>query len=266
MLLEILENEIKNRKPRFNEERVAGVPNKNPVVSIAMTTEPTNTQYAGRALDLTGMVITATKLDGTTEVVTDKVKKNREKWSNNANAQSVRFGYMERAIVWTVEPVEVVPASLSVKTAADTIAYRVGEEINTEGLVLEVTYNNGEKKDITEGYEYSPETMAADTTAVSLSYTEGETTVTASYDVTLIVPTALAIKTAATKTSYNVGEAVDTTGLVLTVTFSDDTEEDIESGFEASPEEVAADTTAVTVTYTEAGVSVSTSYAITVTE
>ena len=37
------------------------------VAKIEITTAPTNTQYAGNDLYLTGLVITATKRDGTTE-------------------------------------------------------------------------------------------------------------------------------------------------------------------------------------------------------
>jgi len=238
------------------------------IASIAITTEPTNTQYAGNALDLTGLVITATKNDGTTEVVTDKVICNRDKWGG-AVETVVTFGYHEKACYWTVTPTAVIPASMTVKTAPTKTAYKLGEDIDLTGAVLEVTYNDSHKADVAgtaEGVEVSPTTMGALTESVTISYTEGETTVTATQAVTLVEPESLAVKTPAEKLTYTAGEEVDTTGLVLTVTYSDDSTADINSGFTASPETVTAETTEVTVTYTEGDVSVSTGYDITVTE
>lgn len=235
------------------------------VASIAITTEPTNTQYAGKALDLTGLVITATKNDGTTEVVTDKAICNRDKWGS-AVPTTVTFGYHEKACYWTVTPTAVVPASIAVKTAPTKTAYKYGEEIDLEGCVIEVTYNDGDKADKSSGFTCSPTTMGADTESITISYTEGEVTKTTTQAVTLVSPDSLAVKTPADKLTYVAGEDVDTTGLVLTVTYTDESTADIDSGFTVSPETVSADTTSITVTYTEGDVSVTTGYDITVTE
>lgn len=235
------------------------------VAKIEMTTQPTNTQYAGKALDLTGMVITATKRDGTTENVTNKVICNRDKWGN-AVSTTVTFGYHEKACYWTVTPTAVVPASIAVKTAPTKTAYKYGEDIDLAGCVIEVTYNDGSKADKSSGFTCSPTAMGADTASITISYTEGEVTKTATQAVTLVAPDSLAVKTPAEKLAYVAGEDVDTTGLVLTVTYTDESTADIDSGFTVSPETVSADTTEITVTYTEGDVSVTTGYAITVTE
>lgn len=242
---------------------VIGGGDPNPVVSIAITTEPTNTQYAGNPLDLTGLVITATRRDGTTEVVTDKAICNREVWGS-AVETVVTFGYHEKPAYWTVTPTAVVPASATLKTPPTKTAYKYGETIDLTGAVLEVTYNDGHKANISEGLEASPETMGSDTTAVTISYTESEETVSATQAVTLVEPETLTIKTSATKTAYTDGEDVDTTGLELTVTYSDESTKDITSGFEVSPTVVATGDTEVTVSYTEGEVTVNTGYAITV--
>lgn len=235
------------------------------IASIAITTEPTNTQYAGKALDLTGLVITATKNDGTTEVVTSQAICNRDKWGS-AVPTTVTFGYHEKACYWTVTPTAVVPTSIAVKTAPTKTAYKYGEEIDLEGCVIEVTYNDGDKADKSSGFTCSPTTMGADTESVTISYTEGEVTKTTTQAVTLVAPDSLAVKTPAEKLTYVAGEDVDTTGLVLTVTYTDESTADIDSGFTVSPETVSADTTSITVTYTEGDVSVTTGYDITVTE
>jgi uncharacterized lipoprotein YehR (DUF1307 family) len=235
------------------------------IASIAITTEPTNTQYAGNALDLTGLVITATKNDGTTEVVTNKVICNRDKWGG-AVPTTVTFGYHEKACYWTVTPTAVVPASIAVKTAPTKTAYKYGETIDLTGCVIEVTYNDSHKEDKTSGFTCSPTTMGADTSAITISYTEDEVTKTTTQAVTLIAPDSASIETPAEKLTYVAGEEVDLTGLTLEITYDDESTAVVSSGFTASPTEVSAETTSITVTYTEGDVSVSTGYDITVTE
>ena len=235
------------------------------VAKIEITTAPTNTQYANNDLDLTGLVITATKKDGTTEVVTNKVICNREKWGN-AVPTTVTFGYHEKACYWTVTPTAVIPTSATVKTAPTKTAYKYGETIDLTGCVLEVTYNDSHKADISTGLTATPTTMGADTESITISYTEGETTVTATQAVTLVEPDSAEIKTPATKLTYTAGEDVDLSGLVLTITYTDESTADVSTGLTASPTTVSAETTSITVTYTEGDVSVSTGYDITVTE
>lgn len=245
---------------------IGGAIDPNWVASIAITTEPTNTQYAGNPLDLTGLVITATKKDGTTEVVTNKVICNREKWGK-AVPTTVTFGYKEKACYWTVTPTAVVPTSATIKTAPTKVAYKYGEEIDLTGCVLEVTYNDSHKAEKgASALTVSPTTMGADTESITISYTEGETTVSATQAVTLIAPESASVKTPATKLTYTAGEDVDLAGLVLTITYTDESTADVSEGLVPTPEQVEADTTSITVTYTEGDVSVSTGYDITVTE
>ena len=207
------------------------------VAKIEMTTQPTNTQYAGKALDLTGMVITATKRDGTTENVTNKVICNRDKWGG-AVPTTVTLGYHEKACYWTVTPTAIIPASMTIKTAPTKTAYKFGEDIDLTGAVLEVTYNDSHKADVAgtaDGVSVSPTTMGADTASVTITYTEGDTSVTATQAVTLVEPESLAVKTPAEKLTYTAGEDVDTTGLVLTVTYTDESTADIDSGSQYHP-------------------------------
>jgi hypothetical protein len=253
------------RDEKGRRYRIAGGIDPNWVVSIAITTEPTNDQYAGNNLDLTGLVITATKANGDTEVVTDKVICNRDKWGG-AVETTVTFGYHEKACYWTVTPLAVIPASATVKTAPTKTAYKYGETISLEGCVLEVTYNDGHKEDKSSGLSVSPATMGADTASVTISYTEGEETVTATQAVTLVAPDSASVATPAEKLTYTAGEDVDLTGLTLEITYTDESTATVSTGFTASPTTVSADTTEITVTYTEGDVSVTTGYEVTVTE
>lgn len=76
-------------------------------------------------------------------------------------------------------------SSIAVKTNPTTTTYVVGDTIDPTGLVITATYKSARTADIDEGYEISPTTAAADTTAVTVSYTEGEVTKTTTYAVTV---------------------------------------------------------------------------------
>lgn len=78
------------------------------------------------------------------------------------------------------------------------------------------------------------------------------------YNVDLVITSSVAVTHAPTKTTYNVGETFDPTGLVVTATYADGTTEDVTDGCTFSPTVMAASTTAVTIKYQRAGVTVTT--------
>lgn len=85
------------------------------------------------------------------------------------------------------------------------------------------------------------------------------------YNVDLVITSSVAVTHAPTKTTYNVGETFDPTGLVVTATYADGTTEDVTDGCTFSPTVMAASTTAVTVSYSEGGVTKTTTTPVTVT-
>lgn len=84
------------------------------------------------------------------------------------------------------------------------------------------------------------------------------------YNVDLVITSSVAVTHAPTKTVYNVGETFDPTGLVVTATYADGTTENVTDGCTFSPTVMAASTTAVTIKYQRAGVTVTTTQAITI--
>jgi len=61
---------------------------------------------------------------------------------------------------------------ISVKNIPTDVNYFVGDTLNTEGLILTLTYDNGDTEEITEGFVCSPTTLN----------TEGEQEITVSYE------------------------------------------------------------------------------------
>ena len=84
------------------------------------------------------------------------------------------------------------------------------------------------------------------------------------YNVDLMIATGLAVTGAPTKTAYDVGEAFDPTGLAVTVTYADNTTEDVTADCTFSPATMASSTTEVTITYQRAGRTLTATQAVTV--
>uniref|UniRef100_A0AAU8B8V3 Ig-like domain protein n=1 Tax=Dulem virus 34 TaxID=3145752 RepID=A0AAU8B8V3_9CAUD len=155
--------------------------------SIAVATAPTKTAYKyGETFDATGMAITATYTDGTTRTVTN--------WTYSPTAAltltntEVTISYTEGSVTKTCTQAITVSNTLSsikVTTAPTKTEYFTGDAFSTAGMVVTATYADGSTKAVT-GYTYSPTTMAASTTSVTISYTEGGVTKTATQAVTVI--------------------------------------------------------------------------------
>ena len=93
---------------------------------------------------------------------------------------------------------------------------------------------------------------------------EVEVTGALQYNVDLMIATGLAVTGAPTKTAYDVGEAFDPTGLAVTVTYADNTTEDVTADCTFSPATMASSTTEVTITYQRAGRTLTATQAVTV--
>lgn len=79
-------------------------------------------------------------------------------------------------------------SSIEIKSEPTKTTYNEGEVLSNEGLVITATYVNGYVRDITQGYTTSPaegEPVALDTKEVTINYTEGDITKTATYSITV---------------------------------------------------------------------------------
>ena len=101
--------------------------------------------------------------------------------------------------------------------------------------------------------------------AESSSYNAGEATATITVNPALVL-SSIAVTTAPTKTTYNEGESFDPTGMVVTATYTDNSTEAI-TGYTCSPDgALTTSDTEITISYTESGVTKTTTQAITVNE
>lgn len=136
---------------------------------------------------------------------------------------------------------------LSVLSMPTKTSYYVGDTLNTSGLKLKATYADGSTKTISSGYTTSYDFSSAGTKKVTVTY-GGKST---SFNVTVssVTVSSIAIASNPTKTVYNVGDTLNTSGLKLKVTYSNGTTSTISSGFQTSYDFSSSGTKKVTVTY-----------------
>ena len=99
--------------------------------------------------------------------------------------------------------------------------YKSGESFDPTGMVVTADYGYGLTSDVT-GYTVTPAILTDGVKEVTITYTEGRVTKTASTPVTVEkVLTAIKVTTPPTKTTYNYLEKFQPNGMAVTAEFSD---------------------------------------------
>lgn len=234
---------------------------------IAVTTQPNKkTYYIGEAFDPAGMVVTATFADDTTENVTDDCTFSPATISKDTTAITVNYqraGIRKTASV----PVTVrVLASIEISNPPTKTAYKYGEVFSPAGMAVTARYTDGQSRTVT-GYTYSPTgALKLSDTTITVSYTEGDVTKTTTQAITVAKALdRIAVTTPPNRTSYFSGEQFSAAGMVVTAYYTDGSSGAV-TGYAYSPAgALAAGNTTITFSYTEGGVTKTTTQAITVT-
>ena len=102
--------------------------------------------------------------------------------------------------------------------------FHVGDAFSHEGIVVTANYEDQTTKDVTASAEFTGYNMATEgVQTVTVSYTEGEVTKTATYDITVNAPaTLLSISLSGTyPTEFGQGDAFSSEGIVVTANYDD---------------------------------------------
>lgn len=234
---------------------------------IAATTQPgKKTYYIGEAFDPAGMVVTAAFADDTTENVTGDCTFSPATIAKDTTAITVNYqraGIRKTASV----PVTVrVLASIEISNPPTKTAYKYGEVFSPAGMAVTARYTDGQSRTVT-GYTYSPTgALKLSDTTITVSYTEGDVTKTTTQAITVAKALdRIAVTTPPNRTSYFSGEQFSAAGMVVTAYYTDGSSGAV-TGYAYSPTgALAAGNTTIAVSYTEGGVTKTTTQAITVT-
>lgn len=242
--------------------------------SIAVTTPPVKTAYqTGETLDLTGIVVTATYSDGFTANVTSDCTFNPANGTVLTSSDtSVDVTYIEGSVTKTTsvaigvkELVSIAVTHLPTKTA-----YHAGEGLDLTGMVVTATYDDSSTLDVTAHCTTVPidgTVLTTSDTSITITYTEGLTTKTTTQAITVSELASISVTTPPTKVKYSIGETLDLTGMVVTAAYDDLSTETVTQYCTFSPDNgdtLTSSDTSVTITYTSAGVTKTTTQALTI--
>ena len=155
---------------------------------IAVTTQPTKTTYfIGETFNPAGMVVTATFKDNTTENVTDDCTFSPQTMAQGTQSVTVTYSRAGITKTTTVAVAVRVLDHIAVTTPPTKTAYKYGETFNPAGMVVTAYYTDDVSRAVT-GYTYSPTgALSQGTTAITVSYSEGGVTKTATQAITVTV-------------------------------------------------------------------------------
>ena len=232
--------------------------------SIAVTTNPTKMAYEiGDSFDATGMVVTATYTDGSTKAITPTSVSSPD--MSSAGSKTVTITYEEAGITKSttlVVTVAVTLSSIEITTEPTKTTYKVGDSFDPAGIVVTAHYSDSSTSNVSANVEYSGFDSSAAVASQTITVTyQGKTD---TFTIKVITLSSIAVTTNPTKTAYYIGEEFDSTGLVITATYSDSSTASVVGYLLSAPNMSTSGTKTITVTYTECGVEKTTTFDINV--
>lgn len=172
----------------------------------------------------------------------------------------------------TPTPSEQTLSSIAVTTPPTKTVYDVGDMLDLSGMVVTATYSDGTTADVSRSVITNPidgALLAFGTNQVSIRYTESGITKTTTQAIKVGKElSSISVTTPPTKVTYDAGDILDLTGMVVTAVYDDQTTANVTSSVTTTPANHAAlqgGTSSVEISYTENGITKTTTQAITVT-
>ena len=242
--------------------------------SIAVTTKPTKTSYyVGDTLNTAGMVVQATYSDGTKTNVTG--------WTcspttlSTAGTQTITVSYKEGTVTKTAT-FTVSMTAPSVTVSPSTLNIQVGQTGTvtwttvpaSQGIGVQFVNGGLSHCDFAQTQTkltFVGASAGTDKLYVVMTYGGKEYKALVTINVTEKTLSSIAVTTKPTKTSYYVGDTLNTAGMVVQATYSDGTKANV-TGYTCSPTTLStAGTQTITVSYKEGTVTKTATFTVTVT-
>lgn len=157
---------------------------------------------------------------------------------------------------------------ISIKQEPKKLEYTVGENFDSTGMVVIAEYDDKTTTEITKYIVIDGENLNENSTKVSISYTEGEVTVSAEQSISIKKNKGKLVGIKITKNSdrltYSEGENFDSTGMIVIAEYDDKTFEVVTEYIVTDGEKLNKDSKKVTISYTEDKITVTTTQNISV--
>ena len=246
--------------------------------SIKITKAPSKVVYTeGEKFDLSGMKVEAVYSNGKTKEITGYKVTNGDKLTKGQT--SVKITYTEDGVTKEVTQTITVNAKQDVKSDLSSIkitktpskvTYIEGEKFDIAGMEVKAVYSDKTEKVITNYKVTNGDKLTKGQTSVTISYTEKNITKTVNQAITVKAKeekttlTSISVKTPPTKVKYKEEEKFNDSGMVIEATYSDGTTKEITNYSVIDGEKLVVGQSTVTITYTEDGITKTTTQNITV--
>lgn len=192
-------------------------------VSIAVTKKPNKQSYIeGQAFDPAGMVVAVLYNDGTEEAIGDYQIGGYDS-TPGTKTITVTYGGFRTSFTVTVRSKQL--ASIAVTTPPRRTAFVEGTELDTAGMVVTLTYDNGNTQAITSGWTETADLSRVGQTQMTIAYGGLSTT----YPITVTAKTLqrIAVTKLPSKTRYIQGEAFSSAGMAITAYYDNGATENV---------------------------------------
>ena len=194
------------------------------VVDVSLITLPDKTEFVrGTKLDYTGGLVRITYDNGTIEFVSLTPSNTTGADIKKSGTYIVTYTYESYTVNFTVKVVPLKITGIEVKSLPTKTTYIEGQSIDTDGLDIILTRNDGSSESIKD-YKLDYENKAGNQT-VTVTYNEYTTT----FDVTFTERELLSLSVTEqpTKTSYFSDEKFDRTGMIVTASYNNGLKEEV---------------------------------------
>lgn len=288
-VLDVYPNHVIIRNRNFKDGKFIGVaqyiidttpvvipPKVKTLVSISATKTVT-TYSVGDTLSTADIAVTATYNDTTTtDVTASAVFDTSNVNMNTAGTYSIGVSYTEGGVTETTSVSITVSAAAkvlqSITATKTTTSYTVGDTLTTNDITVTAHYSDSTSADVTSSAIVNTSSVdmnTAGTYSIGISYTEDGITVTTSINIAVNAAPKVLQSVSATKTTtaYNVGDTLSTADITVTAHYTDTTTANVTASAVINTSGVdmtTAGTYSIGVSYTENGVTETTSITITV--
>ena len=146
----------------------------------------------------------------------------------------------------TVEWVEVQLVKIEISSLPHKLKYKKGEEFDSSGLIVNVTYDDGRVEKTTSYTLSNPDMSTAGVKTVNVAYETQSTT----FDIVVIEIIKIEITALPTKVEYSKGDTLDTSGMLISTVWTDGSKEVLTDGYTVSDlDSSEAGEKTITVTY-----------------
>ena len=207
------------------------------VSAVTVKTLPTKRVYAvGETFDPAGMTLKITYSDSSTAIVSSGFSYTPVGKFTATGQQKMVVNYAGKTTGFYVTVTKAV-STVAIKTKPAKQIYTVGEYFASAGMILKITYTDNTTAEVTSGYTYTPtgKLTTAGQQKIVVTYGGKSTGFYVTVNEAGKTVSGVAVKTKPTKQTYTVGESFASAGMVLKITYTDNTTAEISGGYTYTP-------------------------------